>query len=108
MALITCPECKSTVSNQASACPKCGFPFATRGPIRTKDHQTRLVEKTAKSYKAAGCLSGLICISGGVLVVIGLQSEPTNESLVFLGIGLALIGLVWNVLNRIVAWWSHG
>jgi hypothetical protein len=28
MALITCPECKHhPVSDQASACPKCGFPI---------------------------------------------------------------------------------
>jgi hypothetical protein len=28
MALITCPECSSKVSNQASSCPQCGFPLA--------------------------------------------------------------------------------
>jgi len=28
MALITCPECSSKVSSQASSCPQCGFPLA--------------------------------------------------------------------------------
>jgi hypothetical protein len=27
MALIECPECKASVSDKASACPKCGYPL---------------------------------------------------------------------------------
>ena len=27
MALIQCPECKSSVSDLAASCPKCGYPF---------------------------------------------------------------------------------
>ena len=27
MALITCPDCKNSVSDQAPACPKCGRPI---------------------------------------------------------------------------------
>lgn len=27
MALISCPECKTTVSDQASNCPHCGYPI---------------------------------------------------------------------------------
>lgn len=27
MSLITCPECKSEISDEAHSCPKCGFPF---------------------------------------------------------------------------------
>jgi len=107
MALITCPECQAKVSNQASACPHCGFPFARGGPIRTKDNQTRLVEKTAKRYKAAGCLSGLMILTGVVLAIVGLKSAPPSESQVVLGIGLLLIGSVWYLLNRVAAWWHH-
>lgn len=32
MALITCPECQQQVSDQATACPKCGYPL-TKEPI---------------------------------------------------------------------------
>ena len=28
MALITCPECSSRISSQATSCPHCGFPLA--------------------------------------------------------------------------------
>jgi len=27
MALINCPECKQSVSDQAATCPKCGYPL---------------------------------------------------------------------------------
>lgn len=27
MAIIMCPECKESVSNQAFSCPKCGYPI---------------------------------------------------------------------------------
>lgn len=27
MALIDCPECKRSISDQAPACPQCGFPM---------------------------------------------------------------------------------
>lgn len=30
MALLQCPECQSRISDQAAACPKCGFPMAQR------------------------------------------------------------------------------
>jgi hypothetical protein len=30
MALISCPECSHRVSDQARACPACGFPLAGR------------------------------------------------------------------------------
>ena len=32
MALLTCPDCNGPVSDQASACPKCGRPFRGRYP----------------------------------------------------------------------------
>lgn len=31
MALITCPECKGTVSDKAFACPSCGYPLSQPG-----------------------------------------------------------------------------
>ncbi len=32
MALTKCPECRGQVSDQASACPHCGYPLAGRTP----------------------------------------------------------------------------
>lgn len=33
MALITCPECKKEISDQAKACPHCGYPIENATPI---------------------------------------------------------------------------
>jgi hypothetical protein len=31
MPLVTCPECKGTISDKALACPSCGYPFSQPG-----------------------------------------------------------------------------
>lgn len=37
MALITCPECSKSVSDQAKSCPGCGFPIAGGSPTGSSD-----------------------------------------------------------------------
>ena len=37
MPLISCPDCKQQVSDQAVACPKCGFPIKQRNAAATAD-----------------------------------------------------------------------
>lgn len=44
MALIPCPECKKEISDQAEACPNCGFPLNRKNPfdlvcIKTPERQ---------------------------------------------------------------------
>ncbi|MFN0074058.1 MAG: hypothetical protein ACKVVP_21475 [Chloroflexota bacterium] len=48
MALIVCPECKKVdVSDQASACPNCGFPLRTAHlELRPRDAPSSAIEKT--------------------------------------------------------------
>ena len=42
MALIQCPECKGTVSDQAETCPNCGYRLARRsGPAPAQAPQAR-------------------------------------------------------------------
>ena len=38
MALVYCPECDSQVSDQAIACPKCGYPIA-KNKERVEEYQ---------------------------------------------------------------------
>jgi hypothetical protein len=38
MALINCPECKNTVSDQASSCPHCGYPIAGKRMTQQSNH----------------------------------------------------------------------
>lgn len=42
--LIKCPECDSEVSDSATSCPKCGFPFSYQG--ETRQEVARPVVKT--------------------------------------------------------------
>jgi ribosomal protein L7/L12 len=37
MALIHCPECRNEISDQASACPKCGYPVKRDGGTNQSD-----------------------------------------------------------------------
>lgn len=52
MALIPCPECKKEISDQAAACPHCGFPVTQK-----LDPQTRAL---IKKISLAGCVVLLI------------------------------------------------
>lgn len=45
MALIHCPECAGTVSDQAPVCPHCGFPLA--GPVAAAPNAASADEGTA-------------------------------------------------------------
>lgn len=49
MALITCPECQRSVSDQAASCPGCGHPLQSQSPI---DRNT--AGNTADWVKATG------------------------------------------------------
>lgn len=45
MALITCPECKKEVSNQADMCPHCGYSFVKEAKKRQEDKKKRRKRK---------------------------------------------------------------
>lgn len=57
MALVTCPRCSASVSDQAAVCPECGFETGARPVPRT----------SRKSAWLVGCL---------VLVLLGACSLP--------------------------------
>ena len=40
MALVKCPECGNQVSDRASACPKCGYPFRQQEPAQERKKKT--------------------------------------------------------------------
>ena len=56
MALISCPECSHEVSDQATACPNCGFPLRTKLPtanLPAPDADTRIVQALLTQGKIA-------------------------------------------------------
>lgn len=71
MALITCPECKNSISDQASSCPQCGAPVNLKKSIH---------ENTNKNN---GCLKGLaifaiIIFIIGIAGALGVGSESNS------------------------------
>lgn len=61
MALINCPECKTSVSDQARACPSCGYPIASKENNDTAATNAPQVVSMAKSrgtYIILGLLFG--------------------------------------------------
>ena len=70
MALISCPECSREVSDQAAACPHCGYPLS---PRRTATAQPPDPDQRIKQ----------VLLSGGKIAAIQLCRELTP------GLGLA-------------------
>lgn len=81
MALISCPECSKSVSDQSNSCPNCGFPIARLYPFRdilpslskeestnnkadllVKKHQVRKPKKKARHSKISDLFAGLLII----------------------------------------------
>lgn len=61
MALINCPECKTSVSDQARACPSCGYPIAASSNYTESASAPPPVVSVAKSrgtYIILGLLFG--------------------------------------------------
>ena len=56
MALISCPECTREVSDQAAACPHCGYPLHTQPPATSPvlgDTDARLTQALLTQGKIA-------------------------------------------------------
>ncbi len=48
MALISCPECNSSVSDQATNCPQCGYPIKTAATVVKNEYVSPLTEARAE------------------------------------------------------------
>ena len=66
MALVTCPDCKREVSDQAPVCPGCGRPMkpvSSSPPESDRDAVRRSVGRTMVAI-------GTICVLGGLVYAI--------------------------------------
>ena len=73
MALIPCCECKSKVSDKASACPKCGAPV---------EPSVEAFEKKKKGDQN-GCIGCLGVV--GLVILLAIFNSPSNDGRVPLG-----------------------
>ena len=103
MALIKCPECNTEVSDQADACPKCAYPISggRHRPVQT-------VEQTGKKFKLQLLISVLMIATALVIIITQISRGQSSEGIVVFAPLLLLIGLIWFIVIRFFAWWSHG
>jgi hypothetical protein len=93
MALVTCPDCNTQMSDRAAACLKCGAPIAA---ARTDVTTTEATGKPQKMIQ----LIGVLCILAGVVSCTA-QAPQAAALLLIVGVVLWLVG-------RMAAWWHHG
>jgi uncharacterized membrane protein YvbJ len=108
MPLTTCPDCGSSASDRAEACPACGRPFRPGGPVRTRSNQTQLIEFTAKRYKAMLALGWLIFLTGLLILAASLTRSDAAHLVRTVGLLATTAGFAWLALTRIIIWWKHG
>ena len=103
MSLITCPDCRSAMSNEATACPQCGRPFARESSGK---RPAQVIEKTKKGWKALRAL-GWLSIVLGILV---LRSSGVPHDLRRAPVGLWIVGtgVAFIITSKVGAWWYHG
>lgn len=79
MALISCPECKASVSDHAGSCPQCGYPFkvAQAKPL----HPEFVSPKAAEGGKSHPVLWTLGIIVGlfVLFMIFGAMESATPE-----------------------------
>ena len=63
MALIQCPECGREISDQAEACPGCGYPIAAKRQEEQEQQRDRKLQEARERdrvlLRRAGILLGL-------------------------------------------------
>lgn len=94
MALLTCPECSRGVSNEASACPQCGYPVskmraraATPPPIpgaRSQVTATKPPNVSTSEKSSRGTSAGLLVVLLAGLIFLAYRytqrtSEPSHS-----------------------------
>lgn len=118
MALISCPECNSTVSDQANDCPGCGYPIKsasarpamltsnTLHPEYVKPESERNVGLSPQQLVKQAKSRGIYVILGLFFGFLGIHNfyagyfgRGVSQLLIVLTLGWFVIGLV------IVAFW---
>ena len=88
MALITCPECQQQISDQAAACPKCGYPLAkvSAHPSEidiAEDSQiaqpATAPQSSPKNAKTAGIIAGCIAACFAIVIAIVFYAGKSAE-----------------------------
>jgi hypothetical protein len=102
MALIQCPECHRDVSDKASACPHCAYPFARTPHGQRSVH---VIEKTGRTWKEIRALGWLFILVGALVLFAEWASDHSRGAQIGEWIGLGGVTCLW--ISRAGAWWYH-
>lgn len=71
MSLIKCPECGREISDQATACPQCGFPLSKpESAAAAPAPPTETEPKSAAKSSAKGCGTALLIVFLGFIALV--------------------------------------
>lgn len=99
--LIDCQACGSPVSEQASACPKCGQPVGTEDPARRASAYVPAASPAAltRTIKAVGNDAGKLKKNRGVYVILGLFFGTLGIHNFYAGrFGVGAVQLLYTIL----------
>jgi len=77
MALITCPECETEVSDQAAQCPRCGHPLARAAsngqerPTQPEQQEANELTETQAPSSGRATVTAVLQIAGALALVVG-------------------------------------
>ncbi|KAA0915210.1 hypothetical protein [Psychrobacter sp. ANT_WB68] len=77
MALINCPECSKSISDQSTSCPSCGFPTARTVPSplqQVEDNNSRASSR--QRQKNSGCSGAIIFL---LLIIVAISYWLVNS-----------------------------
>jgi hypothetical protein len=95
MSLIACPDCSTSVSDAAPACPKCGRPIAAT-----------TIEQTGKNVKGTQLLGAMLTI-GGCVTTIAHASDAGSMAGLYGSLAF-VAGLLIFTWARLRGWWQYG
>ena len=101
MALVTCEECGSSVSERAAACPKCGAPVAGAADHRVLGATLTTVQETSKRLKIYLLVSALLFWCGAVLFGMSLSTDGRWPLVGGVGLMMVLVGAGLYVSTRV-------
>lgn len=114
MALITCPECNGSTSDQATTCPRCGYPVRDVNLLAIEGDQPRaqahLVELTAKRLKKHYAIAATLSVAA-MLLMTGTCVKANVDQKGFWAVNLFAALFVASFLYlaaiKILIWWHH-